>query len=106
MLFVCNTKASAKAFSASRLACKIFCAEMGFVGTIGGLSGRRGLLLGKYPKRRTVWWTPFLVGLVSRELAKDRGIIGVFFGIVPVCLYAGMLYKRDDGDVLLLVAGI
>lgn len=44
------------------------------------------------------------MGLVSRELTSDRGMIGVFFGIVPVCLYVGMLYKRDDGDVLLEVA--
>lgn len=29
-----------------------------------------------------------LVGLVSRELANERGMPDFFFGIVPVCRYA------------------
>lgn len=43
------------------------------------------------------------VGLVSRELASDRGIPDVFLGTVPVALYPYALYGslcRDDGDVL------
>lgn len=42
------------------------------------------------------------VGLVSRELANDRGIPEVFFGTVPVCRNPYALYGslRDEGDVL------
>lgn len=49
------TSASAKVDSASRLACNIFCAiEFCLEGMIGGLSCLRGLLVDKYPNRRTV----------------------------------------------------
>lgn len=44
------------------------------------------------------------MGLVSREFTSDRGMTGVFFGIVPVCLNVEILYNRDDGDVLRDVA--
>lgn len=43
------------------------------------------------------------VGLVSRELASDRGIPEVFFGIVPVPLNPYELNASrclDDGEVL------
>ena len=45
-----------------------------------------------------------LVGLVSLELASDRGIPDVFLGIVPVPRNPYVLYASrclDDGEVLL-----
>lgn len=97
------TNASAKAFSASRLACRIFCARTGRVGLIGGRS-LRGLLVW-YGNRlmepigvlntkeeylqvehfRTISRFPYLVGLVSREFTSDLGMPDLFLGIVPVC---------------------
>lgn len=84
-------KASANAASASRLCCKIFCAEYGVLpGFNGGLSARfsRGLLVLLYKCR--LFKEPNLSavpreGLVSREFASERGMpVPIFFGTVPV----------------------
>lgn len=46
------------------------------------------------------------VGLVSRELANERGMPDAFFGTAPVCRYCEYTECiRDDGEVLREVAG-
>lgn len=71
------------------------------------MGGRRGVVPLLYIWRRCSEPYGFVrVGLVSRELANDRGMPDAFFGTAPVCRYCEYTECiRDDGEVLREVAG-